>query len=130
MRLLLARGAAVDARANDGGTSLMIASEDGHLGVVRELLARGADVNAQSGTGRTPLISACDAGHLAAATLLLDTGADLALLNNAGNSALIWAERRVAGDVAPPMAGTMPPTAAQRREHKALVKLLKARGAV
>ena len=62
-------------------------------------------------------------------TVLLDAGADVALLTNAGTSALIWAERCVAADAAPPAAGATPPTAAQRREHKSLVALLKARGA-
>ena len=96
---------------------------------MRELRLRGAAVNARADNGATPLINACIEGHLAAATLLIDAGADLALLDNTGHSALIWAERRVVRNAAPPAAGTKPPTAAQRREHKALVALLKARGA-
>jgi hypothetical protein len=51
------------------------------------------------------------------------------LLTNGGWSALIWAERCVAADAAPPAAGAEPPTVAQAAEHKALVQLLKARGA-
>ncbi len=35
-------------RRNDGATPLFIASEKGHLEVVRELLARGAAVDAVS----------------------------------------------------------------------------------
>jgi hypothetical protein len=96
---------------------------------VRELLSRGAGVNVRDNDGVTPLILACDAGHLAAATLLLDAGADLALLDNVGDSALRCAERRVELDDEEPEEGAEPPTAAQRREHRALVKLLKARGA-
>jgi hypothetical protein len=119
----------VNARANGGLTALLQASWKGHAEVVRELLSRGAAVNAQADNGATPLMGACDRGHLAAATLLLDAGADLALLNIVGWSALRWAERCVALDAAPPAAGAAPPTAAQRREHKALVALLKARGA-
>jgi hypothetical protein len=101
----------------------------GHAEVVLELLACGAAVNAQSGNGRTPLMGACYAGQLASATLLLDAGADLALRDNAGWSALRNAKLRVAADEAPPEAGAGPPTAAQVAEHKALVALLKARGA-
>ena len=96
---------------------------------MRELLSRGAAVDAQETDGRTSLINACDKGHLAAATLLLDAGADLALLTNAGWSALRYAERRVELDDAEPDEGEEPPTAAQVAEHKALVALLKARGA-
>jgi hypothetical protein len=75
-------------------------------------------------------MNACEAGRLTAATPLLDAGADLALLDNIrGWSALQWAEHRVTLDAAPPAAGTEPPSAAQRREHRALVELLKALGA-
>ena len=80
--------------------------------------------------GSTPLINACGAGRLAAATLLLDAGADTALLDNGGWSALRWAEDRVVFDDEEPEEGEEPPTAAQAAEHKALVALLKARGAV
>ena len=48
MRELLARDAAVDAAINDGATPLFIASQEGHLEVVRELLARGAAVDART----------------------------------------------------------------------------------
>ncbi len=128
-RLLLACGAAVDEGTNDGSNSLMIASEMGHIDVVRELLAHGAAINARADVGRTPLISACAKGHLAAATLLLDAGADPALLDNAGWSALRYAALRVELDDEEPEEGEEAPTAAQVEEHKALVALLKARGA-
>ena len=117
------------ARTNNGFTALHQASWKGHAEAVRELLAHGAPLNAQANNGATPLISACECGHLAAATLLLDAGADLALLTNAGRTALLWAEQRVEHDDEEPVDGAEPPTAAQRAEHKALVALLKARGA-
>jgi ankyrin repeat protein len=78
-------------------------------------------------------MNACQFGHLAAATLLIDGGANLALLDNAfrsNRSALHWAERRVAQDAAPPSVGAAPPTAAQLQEHRDLVALLRARGAM
>jgi hypothetical protein len=106
-----------------------MASLKGHAKVVRKLLSRGAAVDAQTITGSSPLTCACENGQLAAATLLLDAGADLALLTNGSWSALIWAERCVAPDAAPPVAGATPPTAAQVVGHKTLVQLLKARGA-
>jgi hypothetical protein len=106
-----------------------VGSWKGHAEVVRELLARGAAINAQDNDGRTPLTCACEHGQLATATLLLDTSADLALLDNGGWSALRCAERRVEIDDEEPEEGEEAPTAAQVAEHKALVALLKARGA-
>ena len=129
VRELLTGGADANARANDGVSALHLASAFGGAEVVRELLARGAPLNAQANNGGTPLICACDNGHLAAATLLLDAGADFALLTNTGRSALWWAERRVRADDEEPAEGAKPPTAALRAEHKAVVALLKARGA-
>jgi ankyrin repeat protein len=96
---------------------------------MRELLLRGGAVNAQTNNGATPLTCACENGQLTTAILLLDASADLALLSNGGHSALFYAERRKAADAAPPAAGAAPPTAAQVAEHKALVALLKERGA-
>jgi hypothetical protein len=80
-------------------------------------------------------MDACSQGHLMAATILIGLGADLALLNNAGESALRLAEMRMEQDDEEldedeeDDEDALPPTAAQREEHKALVKLLKERGA-
>ena len=141
MRELLARGADVNARSNDGRTALHEASYDGRAEAMRELLMLRPDINAQDGDGYTPLIDACSQGHLMAATLLIGHGANLALLDNAGHSALSWAEWRVQQDAlapaappaAPPAAGAAPlpavVTPAQRAEHTALVTQLKLHGA-
>jgi ankyrin repeat protein len=130
VRELLARGADVSASSIRGRTALYAASFSGRCEVLRELLKRdGVDANAQSNDGCTPLMAACGDGHLAAATLLIDSGANLALLSNHGWSALRCAEQRVAQDAEPPEEDEEPPTAAQRKEHRNLVALLKARGA-
>ena len=74
-------------------------------------------------------MKACVKGHLMAATLLIAHGADVNLLNHAGVSALRLAERLVARDAAPSAAGAAAPTAAQKKEHKQVVALLKAHDA-
>ena len=87
-RELLARGADVNARSNDGGMALHLACTDSHAEALRELHERvGVNVNAQSSDGRTPLVKACQESHRAAAALLLDGGADLALLDDDGDVA-------------------------------------------
>ncbi|MBI5232961.1 MAG: ankyrin repeat domain-containing protein, partial [Deltaproteobacteria bacterium] len=48
---LLAKGADVNARRNDGATALMMASLQGHAEVVKGLLAKRADVNARRNDG-------------------------------------------------------------------------------
>jgi ankyrin repeat protein len=48
VQALLALKADVNAKQADGGTSLMAASQNGHLDVVQALLAAKADVNARA----------------------------------------------------------------------------------
>jgi ankyrin repeat protein len=55
VQVLLARGADVNAKTNNGQTALMLASGYRHLDVVQALLAAGADVNAKDSRGRTAL---------------------------------------------------------------------------
>jgi len=55
---LLAKGADVNARDNDGSTALMAAVTYGHIDIVHALLAKGADVNAKDNAGDTALMAA------------------------------------------------------------------------
>ena len=57
VRLLLTKGAELDAKANDGGTPLMAAAFGGHTRVVELLAAEGAEVNAEANNGATALIN-------------------------------------------------------------------------
>ena len=76
-RMLLDKGAEVDARDAKGETPLHRATEKGHTDVAGLLLARGADVNATSKNGATALHWAASEGHRDVAQLLLDAGADV-----------------------------------------------------
>jgi len=56
VKLLLDRGACIEAKNNDGDTPLIIACSGGHLEMVKLLLDRGACIEAKNNNGDTPLI--------------------------------------------------------------------------
>lgn len=53
--MLVANGADVNAKDNDGITTLMLESMNDHSKMVKILLANGADVNAKDNSGNTAL---------------------------------------------------------------------------
>ena len=73
---LLAAGAEVDAKDEQGVTALMHASAEGHTQSVEALLDAGADVNAQADDGLTALMVVAR-GNTEIARALLDAGADV-----------------------------------------------------
>lgn len=87
-RLLIDRGAAVDARAPDGQTSLHRAAARGLLPAVDLLVQRRAAVNAADAAGITPLHLAVREGHAQVAARLLEAGADVRLAAKDGATAL------------------------------------------
>lgn len=72
-RLLLERGAPVDARQLGGFTALMAAAASGDEALATLLLAHGADPAAPNDEGRTAVELARENGHAALAALLLGT---------------------------------------------------------
>lgn len=76
VRLMLQRGADVEARCVDHITPLMHAVMHGHLSILDLLLSKGAQVNATT-AGWTALHRAADLVNIPMATLLLAKGADI-----------------------------------------------------
>jgi ankyrin repeat protein len=77
VKLLLHKGADVNAQGGDYGNALEAASWPGHEAVVKLLLDAGADFNAQGGDYGNALQMASYKGHDAVVKLLLDAGADV-----------------------------------------------------
>ena len=78
VRLLLDKGANVNAKDEDGGTALMFASVNGHTDTVKMLLKRGANPNitAKSSSGTvSALIYAKRMGHEEIVNILKKAGA-------------------------------------------------------
>ena len=78
---------------DDGNTALIVASENGHKGIVKLLLECGANVDKRTPNGWTALMKASERGdsNLEVIELLLRYGAQADLQNNEGDSALIVA---------------------------------------
>jgi uncharacterized protein len=93
VRLLIDKGARVNARGKDGWTGLIWAAHDGHLEVIKLLIEKGAKVNAKSKKGETSLINAATMGHLEVVRLLIDKGADVHAKTKDGDTALKLAEK-------------------------------------
>ena len=77
VQALLAKGADVNAKENDGRTALMMASQNGHLEVVQALLAKGAEVNAKDEQWLDRADDGLQNGHLEVVQALLAKGAEV-----------------------------------------------------
>jgi cytohesin len=89
--VLLAAGAAVDARRIGGLEPLHVAASQGRFPVAKRLLAARADPNAHDNGGWTPLHHAASEGHENVVRLLLDQGADAGAVDTEGNAPLQYA---------------------------------------
>jgi ankyrin repeat protein len=75
VKLLLEKGASIDANAEEGCTPLWIAAFYGHADVVALLLQKGAAVEGKHKEGVTPLATAAEQGHLDVVRQLRQKGA-------------------------------------------------------
>ncbi|KAF2818132.1 ankyrin, partial [Ophiobolus disseminans] len=103
VKLLLDKGADVNAEGRPYGNALQAASSGGHEAVVMLLLDKGTNVNAQSEDYANALYAASEQGYKAVVKLLLDKGVDVNAQGGPYGNAL---------------------QAASKRGHEAVVKLL------
>ncbi len=73
--------------------AMLVASLQGHSGVVDQLLNRGAYVNTRSDGGQTPLMLAAKGGHLNVVQMLLQNGANPYALDRSDSTAAHLAKR-------------------------------------
>jgi ankyrin repeat protein len=88
---LLAEGAPVDGRDDEGRTPLMLALDEGETEVARALIAAGANVTAVDGEGWTTLMYAAAGGDVALIRELAGKGVDVNARANDGATALLEA---------------------------------------
>lgn len=84
-------GIDINARAGDGCTALMVASERLDIEMARLLIENGADVNARDVDGYTALMYVSYEGNLEIAKLLVKNGADVNARDNDSWTALRFA---------------------------------------
>ncbi|RDW85731.1 hypothetical protein BP5796_04056 [Coleophoma crateriformis] len=94
VKLLVEKGADINAADMNGRTLLYRASENGHIDVVKLLLEKGADVNATDKNGWTPLCTASQHRHIDVVKLLLEMGADVNAADENGRTPLYWVSFR------------------------------------
>jgi serine/threonine protein kinase/ankyrin repeat protein len=92
MRVLVAAGANVNARNEEGETALILSAHNPKA--IRELIAAGANVNAMTNDGDSALLRAVEGDKLESVELLLEAGAAVNTSGANGKTALIKAAER------------------------------------
>jgi len=116
VRLLLAKGAAIEARLASGETALMLASGEGHIDIVQELLNKHAVVDARADSGETALYYASYSGHADVVQLLLSRGAEVNAQTVDGTTALMAAAFKGQPDVVQALLGKGADPALRRKD--------------
>ena len=86
-QFLIDKRANINAKDNNGWTSLMKASAYGHIEIVQFLIDNGANINAKDNDGCTSLMWACNYGRIETAQFLIRNGANIATRNKDNETA-------------------------------------------
>ncbi|KAL5084943.1 hypothetical protein Trisim1_011297 [Trichoderma cf. simile WF8] len=141
VKLLIEKGADMEAQDDDGQTPLSRAAENGHEATVKVLIEKGADVEAMDNDGAVPLWWAAENGHEATVKLLIEKGANIEAKDRHGQAPLSRAAQNGHEAVVKLLVekganietkdrhGQAPLSWAAEKGHEAVVKLLIERGA-
>jgi len=94
IRVLLKKGASIDARDRKGETPLLIVTHNNYIDAAKVLINAGADVNAKDNIQDSPYLYAGARGRNEILAMILKHGADLKSINRYGGTALIPAAER------------------------------------
>lgn len=99
VKLLIGKGAYVNAKSKDSQTALTLAIKKGYLETTNLLLSSGADINAKNNDGLTPLMQAIKRKYNSAAyfdmiNLLIKNKADVNAQENSGQTVLMVAMQK------------------------------------
>ncbi len=92
VKMLLEKGAKVNARDKAGQTPLSLAAATGDVAMMKVLVAKGADVNTRDNTGNGALIGALQHHRFQNAKYLLKQGVDINARDKGGKTAQMYAE--------------------------------------
>ncbi len=93
VKILLEKGADIEAKTKDGLTPLMFASRNGHHEIVKTLLEKGADIEAKTIDDFPSLILASRYGYHEIVKTLLEKGANIEAKNIDGWNSLMLASQ-------------------------------------
>ena len=99
LRLLIEKGANVNADNGNPRTALHLASANGHKAIAELLIEKGADIHAKQFSYGTALHTAAETGQKAIVELLIEKGADVNVQSGYYGSALLAAASRNYEDI-------------------------------
>jgi ankyrin repeat protein len=100
-KLLISKGANINATDKNGWTTLMYATYNSeNTSIAKLLLDNGVDINTKDNTGKTALMHAATSYRAGTVKFLIDNGADVNAKDNGGKTALQYAEEHGCTEIA------------------------------